>query len=149
MSTYSKQIGHEENEEGRMYEAHVANTLRSEGWIVEENGRLGIYDHGIDLIAHQNGIDRYIQCKGWSPKRLIHDSVVSQLLGSVADRVGLENLKNVEIYIYSSSFLDEYARGEAERLNVHFAHLPYPAKWYHPQRYYKHFHRKRRQYTPR
>lgn len=77
---------------GRRYESFIAQTLRIEGWEVDETGRNGIHDHGIDLIASKEGVRRYVQCKGWSRDKFIHEDVVSQLLGSVAAIEGLDKV---------------------------------------------------------
>lgn len=121
---------------GKVYENYVAQLLRQEGWVVDESGRNGFKDHGIDLNASKDGVRRYIQCKGWKREWFIHDDVVSQLYGSVAAIEGTENLKGVECYIYSPAQLDSYASAEAKRLNIQFGRLDYP-KWYHRPRYYR------------
>lgn len=125
---------------GRRYEYCVAQTLRWDGWEVIENGSKGINDHGIDLIATKDGVRRYIQCKGWRRDWVIHEEVVSHLLGSVAAIEGLANLSNVELYIYSPAKLDEYAEKEATKLNIHLMQMDYP-KWHRRWRAY-HAHKK-------
>lgn len=113
-------IGKREQEAGAAYERAVAEHLRGEGWQVDETGRNGINDHGIDLIASKEGVKRYIQCKGFRPTAFIHENVVAQLYGSVAGIEGTENLEGVEKYIYSSALLDPTAAAEAERLGIGF-----------------------------
>lgn len=124
---YSDYLDRKRREAGKRYEHHVAQVLRSEGWEVEETGQEGMNDHGIDLIATKDGRTQYIQCKGWKRWRMIHEDVVSQLFGSVAAQVGLNQLANAsnEIYIYSPAKLDPYAQFEAERLNIKFIRMPY------------------------
>ena len=119
-------IGKRKELAGAAYEAHVAEQLRREGWQVDETGRNGINDHGIDLIASKDGVKRYIQCKAWRPTSFIHEDVVSQLYGSVAGIEGTENLEGVEKYIYSSALLDPTAAAEAERLGIGFVRFDSP-----------------------
>src|SRR5215469_722268 len=102
---------------GEQYEHFVAQKLRQEGWTVDETGRNGVNDHGIDLNASKDGIRRYVQCKGLKQNRLIHEDVVSHLFGSVAIIEGVDNLQGVELYIYSPALLDEYAADAAKKLN--------------------------------
>lgn len=138
---YEKYKQYRQRQAGQRYEAFVAQTLRQDGWEVIENGRTGTQDHGIDLIASKDGVRRYVQCKGWNEHKLIHEDVVSHLLGSVAAIEGIDNLQGVELYLYSPAQLDSYAEGEAERLHIHFVRLDFP-RWYHQHRY--HFHSRRR-----
>jgi methionine salvage enolase-phosphatase E1 len=80
-----------------------------------------IFDRGIDLIASKNGVNRYIQCKGWKYTSIIHESVVNELYAAVVSNVGQENLQNVEVYIYSPASLSNYAKAQADKLKVRFA----------------------------
>jgi hypothetical protein len=113
---------------GQRYEAFIAWSLRQDGWEVQETGRDGVNDHGIDLIASKDGKTRYVQCKGWKWWKTIHENVVSQLLGSVAAIEGIENLGNVEMYIYSPARLDDYAKAEAHKLNIWYVRVGYPGR---------------------
>jgi hypothetical protein len=106
---------------GRRYEHYIAASLRKHGWDVIDRGKYGYYDRGIDLIATKNGVTRYIQCKGWNYTFIIHENVVNQLYAAVASNVGQENLHTVEIYIYFPARLSNYAKAQADKLNVHFA----------------------------
>lgn len=135
---YNKYKEHRQRQAGRRYEYFIAQTLRQEGWEVSENGRYGVHDHGIDLIASKDGVRRYIQCKGWKPEWLIHEDVVSHLFGSVAAIEGMDNLKGVELYIYSPAQLDNYARDEAKNLNVQLVQLNYPS-WHRKHSHYRHY----------
>jgi Restriction endonuclease len=117
---YNDAVDQKKRQAGKRYESSIAHKLRTEGWYVEETGRDGTNDHGIDLIARRGAVTRYVQCKGWSSWKTIHEDVVSQLFGSVANIVGVENVDRVEKYIYSPAQLSDYAQGEALRLNVCF-----------------------------
>jgi hypothetical protein len=122
---YDKMVDLKKRQAGKRYESNVAWSLRSEGWNVTETGLEGVNDHGIDLIATRDGITRYVQCKGWSSWKTIHEDVISQLVGSVANAVGLDNMhNNVELYLYSPAVLAPYAQAEAAKLNVHFVRMP-------------------------
>jgi len=132
---FSKYKLYRQRRAGRFYEYFVAQTLRQDGWEVAENGRNGLHDHGIDLIASKAGVRRYVQCKGWKRDWLIHEDVVSQLYGSVAAVEGTDNLQGVEKYLYSPAQLDSYAGAEAARLDIHFVFLDYP-KWHQRFRSY-------------
>lgn len=114
---------------GKYYEKRIAHILRRAHWNVVETGRNGFNDHGIDIVASKDGVTRFIQCKGWRKSKYIHEDVISQLYGSVAARVGAENLGKVEMYIYSPAKLDDYAAQEAERLNIKFQRVP--MRWLH------------------
>jgi hypothetical protein len=105
---------------GDRYERYIASMLRGEGWEVIEKGKYGYYDHGIDLIATKDGMTRYIQCKGWQFWKELPETVVTQLFGSVAAIEGIDNIRNVEIYIYASATLGSYAADDARKLNVQF-----------------------------
>lgn len=135
---YSRLTEYRRRQAGRRYEYFIAQTLRKEGWDVIENGRNGAHDHGIDLIANKDGVRRYIQCKGWSRDKLIHEDVVSHLLGSVAAIEGLDNFSGVEMYIYSPASLDSYASAEAENLHIHFVRLDFP-RWHRKHRYFSRY----------
>lgn len=135
---YQKYQEIKQRQAGRRYEYFVAQTLRQAGWEVIDNGSLGVNDHGIDLIASKDGVRRYVQCKGWNRDRLIHEDVVSHLLGSVAAIEGIDNLRGVELYLYSPAQLDGYSSSEAEKLNIHFVRLDFP-KWHNKDRYAYHF----------
>lgn len=141
INMYARLRHYRQQQAGHRYESFVAGTLRQDGWIVDENGRNGINDHGIDLIASKDGIRRYIQCKGWKRHKFIHEDVVSQLYGSVAAFEGTENTDGVERYIYSPAQLDNVAASTAERLHIRFERLDFPA-WHH--RYGHRYHRQRR-----
>lgn len=133
---YTKLKDFRRRQAGRQYEDYVAQTLREAGWEVTDSGLDGVNDHGIDLIASKDGVKRYIQCKGWNRNKFIHEDVVSHLFGSVAAIEGPDNLKGVEIYLYSPAQLDEYTTGEVERLHMRFVRLDFPS-WhykYHPYR---------------
>jgi HJR/Mrr/RecB family endonuclease len=123
-----KSIGRKQEQAGHRYEHAVAWTLRKEGWDVEETGRNGIHDHGIDLIATKEGRKMYVQCKGWKRWRRIHEDVISQLVGSVAGIEGFENVQFVEMALYSPAKLGDYAAEEAQRLNVQFVRMHYPRR---------------------
>jgi hypothetical protein len=111
---------------GNKYEYSIASLLRQDGWEVFHNGQYGFEDHGIDLIAKKNGITRYIQCKGWKRWKTIHDSVVSQLYGSVMATIQSENIENIELYIYSPAKLTPYAEEVAKKLNIKFERQGFP-----------------------
>jgi len=111
---------------GRRYEYYIKWSLGRDGWEVQERGKYGFYDRGIDLIATKNGVTRYIQCKGWSFRRYIHEDVVTQFFGSVVAQAGLENLNSIEMYIYSPANPSPYAKDKASKLNVHFIKKPFP-----------------------
>lgn len=113
---------------GRKYEYYIAWKLRKEGWDVEETGRDGIYDHGIDLVAVKDNKKRYVQCKGLKRWKRINENVVSQLFGDIAAIEGLDNIKNVELYIYSPAKMSGNAIAEAFTLNVHFERVSFP-RW--------------------
>lgn len=144
-------IGKRKQEAGAAYEIYVAEQLRRDGWQVDETGRNGINDHGIDLIASKDGVKRYVQCKGFRQTGHIYENVVSQLYGSVAGIEGTENLEGVEKYIYSPASLDPTAAAAAERLGISFVRMDYPydsayeqrRNWYHP-RNLRHLYRHRR-----
>jgi hypothetical protein len=148
-----KSVGYLKMQAGKRYEKFVAETLRMEGWEVIETGQEWEFDHGIDLIASKDGVRRYVQCKGWNEDKLIHEDVVSQLFGSVAGIEGPDNLSGVEIYLYSSAQLGQYAQMECDNLHIHFVHLvlpSYPQKLQHQYRYRKHrFHQHRRKHSYR
>jgi hypothetical protein len=131
---------------GRIYEYFIAQTLRQDGWEVVETGRNGIHDHGIDLIASKEGVQRYVQCKGWKRNWIIHEDVVSHLLGSVAAIEGIDNLRGVEKYLYSPAQLDGYAGAEADRVDIHFVRLDYP-RWPRRFRNYRPFRRNTIRYS--
>lgn len=134
----------------------MAEQLRQDGWIVDENGRHGINDHGIDLIASKEGTKRYVQCKCWKSNHFIHEDIVSQLYGSVASFEGTDNLQGIEKYIFSPASLDATAQAEADRLGIVFVRLEFPGHpgydgqqvEYHP-RHKKYFHHWRRHRRPR
>lgn len=127
---------------GKRYEAFVAKTLRQARWEVVENGRDGMRDHGIDLIASKDGVRRYIQCKYWKREDwLIGEDVVSHLYGSVAAIEGPENLEGVELYIYSPAQLESYAAREAEKLRIKIDHLDYP-EGYNKRRFHSYYRRR-------
>jgi HJR/Mrr/RecB family endonuclease len=131
---------------GRQYEDYIAKLLREDGWEVVDNGLNGVNDHGIDLIASKDGTTRYVQCKGYSWNKLIHEDVVSHLYGSVAAIEGPDNLSGVEIYLYSPAQLDEYTKREVETLNIQFVRQDFPSSHYkyHPQYHIqKRFHKYR------
>lgn len=125
---YYRYAEYKQRQAGERYEHYVAQTLRADGWAVIETGLNGMQDHGIDLIASKAGTRRYIQCKGWNQDKLIHEDVVSHLLGSVAAIEGLDNLQGVELFIYSPAQLDSYATNEAARLNIQFVRLPFEGR---------------------
>jgi hypothetical protein len=127
------QVELRQRQAGRQYEDYVAQILRQDGWQVDETGRNGFNDHGIDLIASKDGVKRYVQCKGMKRKWLIHEDIVSHLFGSVAAIEGPDNLAGVEMYLYSPAQLDSYAETEAARLNIHFVQLDYP--WHRRHKY--------------
>lgn len=139
---YTKYKEYKQRQAGRRYEYFVAQNLREEGWQVDENGKYGTQDHGIDLIASKDGVKRYVQCKGWKREYEIHEDVVSHLFGSVAAMEGPDNLEGVEIYLYSPAELDSYAKAEIERLHMHYVQLNFP-KWHrrHKHSYYKRRHK--------
>jgi hypothetical protein len=116
--TYWQNKGAMQDLAGELYEKHVMQVLEEQGWTVEDYGENGIYDRGIDIIAHKDGVYRYIQCKDKSPHKFIYENVVAQLYGSVAMYIGPDNLDHVEIYIYTPAQLGPYAKAGAERLNV-------------------------------
>lgn len=105
---------------GERYERYIASMLRHDGWEVMEKGKYGMYDHGIDLIATKGGKTRYIQCKGWQFWKELPESVVTQLFGSVAAIEGIDNVRNAEIYVYSSAKLHPIAADTAQKLGVEF-----------------------------
>jgi hypothetical protein len=113
-------INIERKASGERYERLVASLLRNEGWEVMEKGKYGVYDHGIDLIATKDGKTRYIQCKGWQFWKELPESVITQLFGSVAAIEGIDNIRNVEIYIYTSAKLHPIALEAAQKLNVQY-----------------------------
>lgn len=117
-------------EAGKEYENYIADKLRAQGWEVEQPGMDGVNDHGIDIIATKDGVKRYIQCKGWKRRRIIHEDVVTQLYGSVVAIEGIENIRNVELYIYSPAHFGNYAEYIAKRLNVWRAYEDFPA-WHY------------------
>jgi len=133
----TKYKGYMQNLAGAQYEQYIAKYLRQDGWAVEEIGRNGIWDHGIDLIARKDGIQRYIQCKGWNRRKFIHEDVVDQLYGSVAAFVGRDEVDSVEKYIYSPARLDDYAQGVAGRLGIKFERVRFPRRPYHPGYYFR------------
>lgn len=129
---------------GRQYEEYIAQLLRDEGWEVIDTGLDGVNDHGIDLIANKDGVKRYVQCKGYSWKKFIHEDVVSHLYGSVAAYEGPENLNGLEIYLYSPAQLDEYAKREVETLHITYVRQDFPKSHYlnlPRKRFRKRFHR--------
>jgi hypothetical protein len=113
---------------GHKYEYYISWKLRNEGWIVEPRTKYKQYDRGIDLIATKDEKIRYIQCKGWSSLKVLHENVIDQLYGSVAYQVGPANLLQTEMFIYSSAYPSNYAREHAKRLNIQIYHEPYP-RW--------------------
>jgi hypothetical protein len=137
---------------GPVYEALVAEQLRSEGWKVAETGQSGYNDHGIDLIASKDGTKRYVQCKGWRHSSHIHENVVTQLYGSVASIEGTDNLEGVEKVIYSPATLDDTAEATAKRLGILFVRLDFPEdsvyakrkKWYKPHHHIRRLYQRRR-----
>ncbi len=137
-TTYKQRKERRQRETGKRYEYFVAQTLRKDGWEVYENGRNGVNDHGIDLIASKDGVRRYIQCKSMKPEWLIHEDVVSHLFGSVAAIEGMDNLAGVELYIYSPAQFDNYASEEAKNLNIHLVQLNYQ-NWYGKHSHYRHY----------
>jgi hypothetical protein len=138
---YSKYKDYKQRQAGRRYEELVAQTLRQDGWQVNENGTNGIHDHGIDLIASKDGVRRYVQCKGWNHNKLIHEDVVSHLYGSVAIIEGPDNLAGVEIYLYSPATLDSYAEKGARILGINFVQLDSLAE--HPKPRFHGYYRRR------
>lgn len=123
---YLKTKNRKKSRIGRRYEYYIKWILTKDGWEVQDRGKYGYYDRGVDLIATKNGTTRYIQCKGWKHTHRIHEDVVNQLYGTVVAIVGAENLKDVEMYIYSSARLSNYAQAQADKLNVHFERKFFP-----------------------
>ena len=124
---YTDFIEAKKRQAGERYEQHIASLLRNDGWQVQETGREGVNDHGIDLVATKDGITRYVQCKGWKRWRVIHDDVVSQLYGAVAATVGVDHMgPSVELYIYSPASLGDYAAVEAQKLGIRFMRANFP-----------------------
>jgi Holliday junction resolvase-like predicted endonuclease len=117
---YSKIKNDYQARAGRFYEDYVARSLKFDGWEVLERGKYSYYDRGIDLIASKDEVTRYIQCKNLKFWKYIIEDVVHQLYGSVVAKQGAENLKGVEMYIYSPGHLSEFAKNEAKKLNIHF-----------------------------
>ena len=114
---------------GNKYEFYIKWLLTKDGWEVEHTGRLGFDDHGIDLIARKAGVTRYIQCKGWSWWKLLHEDVVNQLYGAVVGLEGTNRIDNgVELYIYSPAKLTEFAQSQADHLHIHFERKGFP-RW--------------------
>jgi hypothetical protein len=124
---------------GRRYEHYIKWLLTSEGWDVNYTGQLGFDDHGIDMIARKASITRYVQCKGWSWWKEMHEDVVNQLYGAVVALEGSEGIdRTVELYIYSPAKLSPFAQKQADTLHVHFARMSFP-RWnrkhpFHKQR---------------
>jgi predicted RecB family endonuclease len=111
---------------GKRYEYYIAWLLRKEGWDVQNRGKYGFYDRGIDLVATKNGKTRYIQCKGWSLRKSIHEDVVTQLYGSVASLAGTGQLNGVEMYIYTPATPTDYAKDKAAKLGINFVRQNFP-----------------------
>ncbi len=116
---------------GRRYENYVAGYLKHYGWDVTKRGQYGVYDRGIDLIATRNGVTRYIQCKNWKYTRNINENVINQFYGSVVSQEGADNVKNVELFIYSPAKPTDYAKDKAEKLGIQFRRVSYLWRWKH------------------
>lgn len=110
---------------GHKYEYYIGWMLRNQGYEVEPRTKYRYYDRGIDLIATKDGRTCYIQCKGWSKHRQLHEDVIDHFYGSVAYQVGPENMRAVELWIYSSAEPTSYARAHAEKLNIQLYHEPF------------------------
>lgn len=119
---------------GNRYEFYINHLLQEDGWDVLRRGQMGVHDRGIDLIATKNHRTRYVQCKGWSPKAEIHENVIDQLLGSVVYQEGIENIRNVEMYIYSPAEPSDYTKAVADKLNITIVHEDFP-KWKRKHQY--------------
>lgn len=111
---------------GRRYEGYIAWLLKSQGWDVEQRGKYGKFDRGIDLTATKDGRTRYIQCKKRKSIFNIRENVVSQFYGSVVAVVGQKDIDKVELYIYSTVKPSAYALDEAEKLNIKFEQIRFP-----------------------
>jgi hypothetical protein len=131
---------------GNRYEYYVKWFLEKEGWQVEHTGRLGFEDHGIDMIARKDGITRYVQCKGWSWWKTLHEDVVNQLYGAVVGLEGSERIgREVELYIYSPAKLTPFAQSQADALHIHFDRRDFP-RWKRKHPYSKLYHQNLKKY---
>lgn len=71
---------------GYDYESYVGYCMEQEGYKVEYYGQeQGLQDLGRDLICTKDKKMYIIQCKYWSKKKLIHENVVNQLLGTTLE----------------------------------------------------------------
>ena len=113
---------------GRRYEYYIGWLLRQDGWLISERTSLGVDDEGIDLIAHKGPRTAYVQCKGWSPLKLIHENVIDHLYGSVAYQVGPDQVHTVDVILYTSSSLTTHAVAHAAKLGVQVLQAEYP-RW--------------------
>lgn len=110
---------------GDKYEQFVYELLLSQGWSVTKRNALGFDDEGIDLIANKGSRRAYVQCKGWSPKRHIHENVVDHFYGSVAYQVGPHNAHTVDMLLFVSAPLTAQAQAHADKLGVQVMHEDY------------------------
>lgn len=121
---------------GRRYEYFVAWLLRGQGWHVEQRTNLGVDDEGIDIIAYKDNRTAYIQCKGWSVRKPIHENIIDHLYGSTVYQVGSSNIDGVEMMLFTSSILTPHALNHAEKLGVIVVHESYPL-WRRKKQYIK------------
>lgn len=111
---------------GRRYEYYVAWLMRGQGWEVAQRTNLGVDDEGIDIIATKDNRTAYVQCKGWSVRKPIHENIIDHLYGSTVYQVGADNLDQVEMMLFTSSILTEHALQHADKLGVTVIHESYP-----------------------
>lgn len=88
---------------GYDYESYVGYRMERLGYKVEYYGQeQGLQDLGRDLICMKDKKMYIIQCKYWSKKKLIHENVVNQLLGTTLE-ICINKLQT-EYKNYSSAY---------------------------------------------
>jgi hypothetical protein len=115
---------------GREFERYIGYCWEVQGYDVEYHGAIkGFEDFGRDLIiSGKTGKIALIQCKYWSPHKIIPEAAVFQLLGStVSFYIERTNhappdfstlLKFVQPYLYTSAGLDPRIHEIAQAMGI-------------------------------
>lgn len=95
------------------FEWFVGELLRREGWMVEEVGRQGAPDGGIDLVTTRGKERKVVQCKRWTSWHVGVDDI--RTFAGTLSRDGIAG--SAGIFVTLSDFT-EPARAEAARMGM-------------------------------
>lgn len=99
--------------DSREFEWFVGELLRREGWKVEEVGRHGVPDGGIDLLIERGKERKVVQCKRWESW-----SVGVEKVRSFAGTLSRDGRKGSDGIFVTLSDFTEAARTEAELMGM-------------------------------